>query len=328
MEASSSNPANEQGQVATKRKMESIQCEYCEYKLHSKRMRANHMIIHECSKCHEIVLTDDVRAIHDARHQQEGQLNKLQRQRQRKIDEDFALYVKANRLNEIRSKLDYEPDFNYIVSKYQFQMEEWLEIVKIFKFKILNFFYGSFEDHAKRRQHECWIQQLNAKVIAYLLKNEVLSVPNAIAFLDILMNKVEYNDYEAVIVSYLLDNGCNIKVEWAAKVINHDEIIERIKVKHSFTFNQIHKARKWDLFSPFDFNALKMFYVQIQKHFFNSALERPFCDINVAESVRNHQQSRYIYDNENDNLTMFVGSGKLQCSIGKSAGFLNKCLQD
>lgn len=79
----------------------------------------------------QIAVEDDKRA-HRLRERQEEQLELLQQQRQRQMDDDFVLtYVKAKRLHEYRSQLDFEPDFNYIVFN-QFEKDEWLSILKKF----------------------------------------------------------------------------------------------------------------------------------------------------------------------------------------------------
>lgn len=69
----------------------------------------------------------------------------------------------------------------------------------------------------------------------------------------------KHDDYVMKIIWYLLDKDYKFKAEWAASVIKNDELIERIKQKHAFTFDEIYKARAWESLSPLDVKGLRTF---------------------------------------------------------------------
>lgn len=118
MESSGCEQESEQTNAAEQMNNEqkpTIQCDHCQCMFDCESERDEHMFDHYCWDCSDIAVGDDER-VHRLRHRQEAQVENLRKQRQRKIDEDFMFgYVKVNRLNEYRSQLDEEPDFNYIV---------------------------------------------------------------------------------------------------------------------------------------------------------------------------------------------------------------------
>lgn len=238
------------------------------------------------------------------------------------MDDDFVLgYVKANRMNEYRSHLDYVPDFDYIMFNYRFEKDEWLPFVKKFKRPFLELLFNSFDIYFD--DYGYFIEQINAQLIAYLLENRALSVQDAIDFLNILVKKVGHDDYVFVVISHLLDNGCKINAEWVAKAIHDDGLIERIKEKQTFTFSDIHKARSWDS-SAFGVEAMEMFYARLQKHFFDAEFENPFDDLHVTKRIRLDNQEWYRYKNVRDELSHFI-EGR-PCSSGCFPEMMTKSL--
>lgn len=239
-----------------------------------------HTESHQCSRCGEILSDLDNAQLHKTRHRQESQIGVFKKQRQREMDDDFVLcYVKANRLNEYEPRLDYEPDFRSISSNYLFEKEEWLMLMNKFKPHLLHVLFESFEDSFGRKKQKRLFKRLNAQILSYLLEYGALSVIDAIDFLNHLLNTDGYEDHASAIVSNLLQRGCNVKTEWVAKVLNDDELIQRIKEKCTYTFDEIHKARQWDVFSPFDVNKLKTFGANIQKHFYHPKFKYPMEDL-------------------------------------------------
>lgn len=268
---------NSKKQEKNKRKA-SIQCDYCQCTFYTHNLRGQHMLLHQCAYCGSDCFAVDGGRTCELRHEQEYQLEELQDRRQREMDDNFVFaYVKAFRLTEYRPQLDdYEPNFDYILLNYRFEKEEWLTIIKKYKRQFLHSFFGSFKGWyligLGKREH--FTEQFNAEMFPYLLSNRAMNIQDVADFLQIIFRKEENNAYAKSIVSHLTDNGYTIKAEWVANVINDDELIERIKQKHTFTYDQIHKTSQWD--TPLDANGLKMFYTQLQKHFYNSNFENPF----------------------------------------------------
>lgn len=144
----------------------------------------------ECTRCDaKCPAFNAVGLWHGFGHRQEAQLQELQSQRQGKMDDDFVhTYVKANRLDEYRSHLDYEPDLNYIVFSYRFGKEEWLSFIKKFKRQFLDLFFDCFKPdsyYVVCDEHHFLTEQFNSQTILYLLENGALSVHDAADFLNI-----------------------------------------------------------------------------------------------------------------------------------------------
>lgn len=216
--------------------------------------------VHLC-KYNAIMMTDNDQIHHKAKREEAAriahleqlqskqvmQLEILQYQRQREMDDDFILvYVKANKLREYRPQLDYQPDFSYIFRNRFEQDELVVRLVKKFK---KEFFTHSFRFE-------------NVEIIN-LAEKGALSIEDIAGLLDCRMH---WHKRGVALVSYLLDKNYKIKPNWVVLLIRNDDLIRRIKQKHSFTYNEIYiEWQKNDLFSEIydweEFNA------QARKHF-------------------------------------------------------------
>lgn len=203
-------------------------------------------------------MTDSVRAEHTLRHNQEDQLKKLQKQRQHKMDDDFVLWVKANKLNEYRSHLlDYEPDFDYIFDRYHFEKEELLQIAKNFNGQFYDFLHGYFS--------VCSEYPFEYGHLIYLVENHEFPIDVLLDRLDDFMFMLDSEQFVSATLMYFLDINYKIKPEWVARAIEDDNLIERIKEKYTFTFDEIYGAHNEDIL--YSNELVDDFYVQVHKHF-------------------------------------------------------------
>lgn len=188
----------------------------------------------------------------------------LEMQRQQKEEDLVSNYIRADKLDEYESDSDFEPDI-YEIYKYGLNSEEVLSFMK--RFKIEDILY---------RMQECF----SVETIIYLMENEAVSVEDVSSFLD---EKASYDfhcDHCAGILSYFLDEGYAIKPEWVAMIIDENELVEHIKQKYTFTFDEVHGQRaqlmqQSDIHDEVD---RKAFYVQVHKHFPDPEFEDPFSD--------------------------------------------------
>lgn len=287
-----------------RQKLDQHPCHYCECVFRNKFERDSHVDrVHKCSNCADIILNDEIRTIHDAQHKQEDQLERLQEQRQRQMDDDFVLcYVNANKLDEYQPSSDQEPDIKYILSNYEFEREELLQFVKKFKAEFIDSFDSeNFE--------ECPFEPAD---LAYLAENGALTNEDLAYFQDCF---VGYEDDGSMLL-YLLDRDYQIKPEWVANVIDNDELVERVKQKHTFTFREIYETAE-----PDDEDEHNRFYVQVHRHFPNPNFKDPFADpyedfkTVKTEHVKDHLNSRYFYNSEEDKLSIVVGGDENEREI-------------
>lgn len=244
-----------------RRKMDQNQCCYCECTFQTKINQEDHLKrFHSCSKCCEILLTDDVRAMHELKHKQEEQLERLEQQRQSKLYNDFVLnYLNGNKLDAYQEYGWAEPDFCDIFQDYHFENEELLRIVKKFNREFINALYDDWEA-------EIFVK---SDVLIYSVENDALSMKVMVDLLDWLSNNCNRHAYfVAEILEYFLDKGYKIEPNWVAKVIgdvDDDDLIERIKVQHTFSFREIYETREWHMWygekEPIEF------YNEVQRHF-------------------------------------------------------------
>lgn len=263
------------------------QCDYCECSFGKEQQRDDHTkYVH---KLPEIVFTNMIR---DKRQREED----AGRQKQR--DEDLVLnYIKTDKLDEYQAEPGYEPDFYRIFHHYDLSKEELLKFVQ--KFDIVDILPHYDND------------TFTFEEIEYLLDNDVLSIEDVAGFMDGLTYSLADDEIMFDLVGYFLDEDHEIKREWVAKTINDDALMERIKQKYTFTFDEVYEAREED--SMFDQERWDEFYVQVHKHFPNPDFKDPFADPYEdfkrvsTEHVRDHLQNRYFYDEESDKLSIVVG---------------------
>lgn len=304
-----------------RQKMDQHLCYYCECTFRKKRDLDKHIRgVHTCSKCYDVGLTGDARAMHTIRHKQEADTKELQKQRQRQMDKDFILdYVKANKLDEWQWQSDYEPDFDYILTNHRFENEELLRFVKKFPDEFADFLGCSCESFASND-------------LIYLVENGAWSIDDLAESLDNWLGSLGDDDYVSEVLAYLLDKDYKIKAEWVAKAINDNELIERIKEKFTFTFDEIYDARVDCSISSTDEDAWNEFYVQVHKHFPDPDFKDPFADpyehfkCVQTNHVHDHLQSRYLYNKKKDELSIVVGydENRRKISLGRCAEMANK----
>lgn len=305
-----------------RQKTDHHECIYCECTFRRKLDRDSHVIrIHECQNCGGyLMLADDVRAQHTIRHNQEARLEKLQKLRQRQMDDDFVLnYVKANKLDEYQPQPDYEPDFDYIIFNYRFEKDVLLPFVKAFKCEFLDTIMENYDDFGSAE-------------IVHLAENGALSIEDVADFLDCVIYGMDSDDEWSVLFSYLVANDYDIQTRWVARVIDNDEIIECIKEKNTFTFDEIYEER--DNISIYNDEAMNRFYVAVHKHFpdpdFKDPFADPYDDFKCVQTnhVRDHLYSRYFYDSDADKLSIVVGNpdNEREISLGRCAEMLEKNL--
>lgn len=240
-------------------------------------------------------------------------------------DDDMVLnYMKTNKLDEYQPEPGYEPDCDYIFCNYyNFTKEQLLAFVKRFK----------VEDILTGRDNDCF----TSEQIIYLLENEGVSIGDVAGFLDNMIWSLDDDEIMSELVAYFLEKDYEIKREWVAKVINDDALIDDIKKKYTFTFDEIYEAREEDsICTIYDKRAWDKFYVQVHKHFEDPEFEDPFADPYIdfkcvlTEHVRDHLQNRYFYNEEKDELYIVLGQDDNRCkfSLGSCNEMLKRNLQD
>lgn len=253
-------------------------CQYCERTFRKEVDRDDHVnSVHKCSTCYDVVLTDGMRAIHNSRHQQEAQLEQLELQQQHQKDDDFVLcYVKANELHEYRPSSEYEPDFDYIFANHHFNQYELLQIVSKFKSEFLDSMFALQN-----------FGNIQCADLIHLVDNGALPIDDLANVVHSLLYEIHDEDFVFKLISYLLEKDCEIKAEWIAETIYNDELIERIKQKHTFTFEDVYEAGEgspiWALWSD---DQKEAFRIQVNRHF----PKRNFLQTNhIQTSRRSHQ---------------------------------------
>lgn len=283
-------------------------CHYCECTFQEKDGLALHVYYaHQCRDCRQVILTEKVRAQHKIKHEEEQRKldealrkrEELKEQRRLKCDELVFDYVNTNKLDEYEPDPDFELDIDYIIHHHKLNKDELLRFVQKFELNdILN--YGDQET-------------FSCEKVVHLLENGALSVQDVVDYLDSMTYWLGDSDDPIFgLVSYFLDKGYEIKREWVAKVVTDDALVERIKQKYTFTYDDIYRARKQD--SMFDHEAWKRFRVQVHKHFPDPDFEDPFADPYAdfecvsTEHVSDYLNNRYFYDDEDDQLFIVIRS--------------------
>lgn len=311
------------------------QCDYCECTFQKKVQLKCHVgQVHGCATCGQTMLTKDVRSEHEIKHAEERrereenerkemELKELQHQK----DDDLILnYVKTNKLDEFPSDPDYQPDHQYIYNNFLHKLdnEELLRFAK--KFGVSGIFDddGEFED---------FFDRITYNQIVHLLENDVVSVEDVADYISNMTDSYYPPDIMPELVTYFLDKDYEIKREWVAKLVDRDDaLIERIKQKHTYTFDEIYGAR--DL-SEFHQNADRdEFYKQVHEHFPDPDYEEPFANYKLVKSkhVHDHLHHRYCYDKKNDELSILIKlysrNEHREISLGKCKELFQKNLQE
>ncbi|XP_031623744.1 uncharacterized protein LOC116341037 [Contarinia nasturtii] len=297
-------------------------CYYCECTFQKKNELNGHMdSVHKCRTCRQILLTEDIRAQHKIKHEEEQRKRKELLNLQKQRDDDLVLnYVKTNKLDEYKTEPDYEPNFYHIVNHFDLEKEQLLTLVKKFDVEDILCFRGGCDT-------------FTSEEIIYLLENDAVSVENVADFLNGMTWSLGDDEVVSELVEYFLDKEINIKREWVAKVINDDALIERIKKKYTYSHDEIYEARHRDSIFP-DNDGWDEFYVQVHKHFPDPDFEDPFADpyshfkCVVTEHVHDHLHNRYFYDEEDDKLSIVVGgNNEREISLGSCKGMFTNNLQ-
>lgn len=214
----------------------------------------------------------------------------MKRQRQLKDDASVADFLILKTMNDNELTSDHELDFEYILQKYGEFIggEELLHFISK-----LNM---NFHNHYER---------LKDDDIIYLLDNGAVSEEDAADYI------YSYVSSSEKLIEYFLDKGFKIEPHWVARNIYRDDLIERIKSKCQFTFDEIYESRQ----IYFDEDEDNHFYVDVHKHFPDPDFEDPFEEVDPyeefehvsTEHVEDHLHNRYWYDEENDELFAIVG---------------------
>lgn len=141
--------------------------------------------------------------------------------------------------------------------------------------------------------------------IIYLLDNGAVSEGDATDWIYSYVNNSEK------VIEYFLKKGFKIEPHWVARNINNGDLIEHIKAKCQFTFDEIYESRE----IYFDEDENNQFYVEVHKHFPDPDFEDPFEEVDPyeefkhvsTEHVEDYLHNRYWYDEENDELFAIVG---------------------
>lgn len=301
-----------------RQKFHQHQCDYCECTFQKKYELQNHVnFIHKCRTCYQIVLTEDIRIQHEVKHEADKRKKEESEKLHKQRDDDLVMnYVKTDKLDEYQPDPDYEPDEYYIFNKfYDLNKEEMLKLVK--KFDLEGILNG------------CDIDRFTCNEIIYLLENDALTIEDVTSFLDSTTYSLGYDKISSELVTYFLDKDYEIKREWVAKVINDNALIERIKQKYTYTFDEVYEARQEQSF--YDQRYWDEFYVQVHKHFPNPEFEDPFADPFIdfkcvaTEHVQDYLHKRYFYNEDDEELSIVVGSGDNECDI--SLGGIKEMLE-
>lgn len=93
------------------------ECFYCECAFQKKYLLKNHICtVHQRPKCHQILLTEEIRAQHQIKHDEE-QRKKLEAEKLQTGNYDNLVvnYLLTNKLDEYRTDTDFKPELLYIL---------------------------------------------------------------------------------------------------------------------------------------------------------------------------------------------------------------------
>lgn len=289
---------------------------------------------HRCKKCWEILTNDEERLEHEEKHKREEEENQA---KEAMVDAWVVHFVIPKKLDEYKPDPDQEFDFQYIFEKHYKHIgkEEVLYFVTQMGLDINEF--GFLEIHGKH--------------VVYLLEKNAITEQIAAEWLD---NK-SYSAQEVIceeLFEYFLENDFTIKLEWVAWLIENDKLMELVKAKFEFTFDEIYNAQREEQFDVFDRDNYHkfLFYERVHKHFPHSNYENPFADDEEGESdpfeeeedlfdeyksvstehVEDILHRRYWYDEEDDELSIVIENdrGNVSISIGKCKKMMDRDLQD
>lgn len=262
-------------------------CEYCESGFGKKKDLDNHVKgSHTCQTCRQIVLKDDKNDYEEKHQREKEEEEKIKREIERKkkqfYDNFMEKFVIPKKLNEYQS--DEELDFDYILRNHR---------KKIGNDELLFFMKFGMEI----REYD---KLFSDEEVIFLLENDAVTPEEAASYI--------YISYEhKTLIEYFLNNGYDIQPQWVTDHIHDDELIERIKEKHNFTFAEIHsQGLVWDN------QSRKRFYMAVHKHFPDPDFKEEYPspkDFACVETkyVDDYLHSRYFYDEESDKLWIIVG---------------------
>lgn len=137
-----------------------------------------------------------------------------------------------------------------------------------------------------------------------------MSIEDVADVLGHLMHRMRHQDdihtYGMEMLAYLLDKDYKIEAEWVAKLIDDDELIERIKKKHTFTLMEIYEAR--DDIRVKNKYFQEIFYGQVYKHFPDPDYADPFAM--KISNVYKPNMFMIIYKN-----VIFMTKRKMNCRL-------------
>lgn len=297
-------------------------CDICECTFPKKREHDNHVNgQHKCKKCSKIVSTEEERLQHEDEHRREEEASQELKRQHEAMNDSFVLnFLIPKKLNEYTPDPDNELDFEYIFRKHYEHIGS-DDIVY-------------FVTELNLCIEEFWDNEIGVDDVIYLLEKGAISEPDATAFLDNNCNLC-FVDYYKELIEYFLDNGFTIKPLWVARFIEDDELIQRIKSKFEFEFDEIYDAR-YECSDFFDNNDRDHFYVNVHKHFpdpeFDDPFKDPFDDYKQVSTdrVEDVLHRRYYYNEEDDELNIVIDSyrGNYSISLGKSKRMMKRPLQD
>lgn len=174
-------------------------------------------------------------------------------------------YVKTNKLDDYQPEIGYKPNYEYILNTYSniLENEELLRFIKRFELKGFLCNYQTY-------------RLFNFEKITYLLKNNAVCIEDIVTYLDKAARSVGGDKFISEWIPYFLNKDHEIKPQWVVKVIDDDELIERIKPKHTFTFKEVINSRQQTSFR--DQDDRDKFSVQVRKHF-SPEVKDPLADV-------------------------------------------------
>ncbi|XP_031626808.1 uncharacterized protein LOC116343060 [Contarinia nasturtii] len=306
-----------------------IHCDYCQCTFSEKNSQNNHSKDeHGCRQCNRMYLTKRNRIRHRELHKQE-ELNKQTKAAAEKKERE-----NDNRKNKkktyafvtdflIPKKLDeFEPDpeclydFNFIFRVYRWIVEK---DDLVFFIKRMKMHFGDV------------YELIEADEVIYLLQNGAVSIDDASKWIDRIVTESK------PVIEYFLDNGIKIEPRWVARNITDNRLIERIKIKHQFTFNEVYTSNyrsncKTKKLSDFERDC---FYVNVHHHFPNPDFVDPFKNPYeeythvTSQHVKDILNNRYWYNQKDDELFILVGEKygnkrRRHISLGTCKNFMNR----
>lgn len=265
---------------------------------------------HECHDCHELLTSAEEETLHKQKHEEERLAIK------QATDDFVKLFVLPNHLDDYNG--EFQISFDHLFSTYRENIT--LEHLEFFITKldldIMKYSYAFGSDNI--------ISLFERNVITEKKLTDVISD-----------NPLETYD----LIEYLLEHNYSIEADWVGILIRYgvdDELIESIKEKHNFTFDEIFGAvRCWDDRSEREFHkAVHKFFPdsdfeesEPESHTYWQSYPDSDSDsevgpdvsefVNVATYITNdYLHHKYHYDESEDQLWIMVRTGA-KFNIGK-----------